>query len=486
MIQRKLFSSVRLDKKWIIAVGLEIHAQLKTRTKLFSRAPARFGAEVNSDLEPFDLALPGSQPRINSYAVLLAVKAALAFKCSINPASTFDRKHYFYPDQPAGYQITQHYNALAHDGHFTLFERDAIEQSQSIRVGIIQLQLEQDTARTMYLTSPPQTLVDLNRSGVPLIEIVTTPSLPSAKAAGAALRKIQAILRSIGASDANMESGGMRCDVNVSVTTAEDRHLGPSRRVEIKNLASGRAVMDAVDAESARQISVLKQGGTVGRETRGFDNLKKLTFVTRTKETTTDYRYMPEPDLGPICITEDFITKSLESLGELPDEKLDRLLLPPYSLHLNDARVLLNDDQTYQYYQDVLDCVNNSQEAPRMVANWIVHELQGRNRVMRESGREPRHVTVEQLADIIRLLLDGKLNRSAGKVILQDILDGNTHNVAIIVKEKGLGVLDDTDEIQKVLLAIMQKNEGQASKLRAGDPKIRKWFVGQAMRESKG
>lgn len=471
---------------WIVTVGLEIHAQLATPHKLFSSAQNRFSSDPNRDLAPFDAALPGTQPRLNQHAVSLAVRAALAFDCKVNPASSFDRKHYFYPDQPAGYQITQHYNPLAHHGSFSLFERDGIGQKDSIEVGIAQVQIEQDTARTTYFESPPESLVDLNRNGAPLIEVVTTPSIPSAQAAGAALRKVQAILRAVQASDASMEAGGMRCDVNVSVTTSKDRHLGPSRRIEIKNLANGRIVTDAVTAESARQIAVLSSGGTVGKETRGYDVEKRETFLTRTKETATDYRYMPEPDLHAIKISNKFLEQCRSSLPELPDAQLDRLLAAPFSLALNDARVLLQNANLKQLYDDVLQRLGSSGRTPKVVANWIVHELLGRERVMTESGKAIHSIGAEQMSSLIRMVLDGTLNGSAAKMVLQIILEGHTRTVKEIVDVRGLTATSSEEELLQIVGAIMDKSPSQASKLKSGDTRIAKWFVGQVMRETKG
>lgn len=472
--------------RWRVTVGLEIHAQLATPQKLFSHAPNRFGGEVNRDVDVLDTALPGTQPRVNRHAVLLAVRAALAFGCEVNPASTFDRKHYFYPDQPSGYQITQNYNALAHRGSFSVFERDGTGQAEAIEIGVSQLQIEQDTARTTYLDDPPQALVDLNRNGTPLIEVVTTPSIPSAKAAGAALRKIQAILRAVRASDANMEAGGMRCDVNVSVTTDSDRHLGPLRRVEIKNLASGRIVMDAVEAESARQIRVLESGGSVGKETRGYDVERRETFLTRTKETVTDYRYMPEPDLGPVRITRTFLQKCSDDLPELPDAQLDRLTGAPYGLALRDARVLAQDPLISRYYEAVLSEVGLVGTNARTVCNWIVHELFGRQRVMAESSRPIHRVTETQLAELVSLVIADKLTGAAGKIVLQTILDGNENETGAIVEQLGLAASFSAADLAQVVDGIMEKNGQQAQKLREGDVKIKKWFVGQVMRATKG
>lgn len=488
MICRASYSTLKRDSPshWRVLVGLEIHAQLATPSKLFSPAPNRFGGKINRDLAPFDVALPGSQPLLNKHAVLLAVRAALAFGCQVNSASTFDRKHYFYPDQPAGYQITQHHNALAHHGSFSLFERDGTDQEEPIRVGIAQLQVEQDTARTTYFDTPPQSLVDLNRNGAPLIEIVTTPSIPSAKAAGAALRKIQAILRAVHASDANMEAGGMRCDVNVSVTTAMDTHLGPSRRVEIKNLASGRIVTDAVAAESARQIRALSNGGSVGKETRGYDVEKRETFLMRTKESATDYRYMPEPDLQAIKISDHFLKKCRDQLPDLPDAQLDRLLAAPYNLAIKDARVLLQDSATIRFYEDVLQRVGMKGGSPRTVGNWIIHELFGRKRVMAESGQVIHSVTVDQLSSLVSMVLDSSINGAAAKIVLQKMLDGDSRATHAIVDSMSLTSSMSAEEIRKLCEVIMGKSPEQTSKLKSGDKKIVKWFVGQVMRETKG
>lgn len=487
MLRRRCYSSLASrPSPWVVTVGLEIHAQLDTPSKLFSKANNRFGGTINQDLDDFDVALPGSQPQINSHAILLAVRAALAFTCKVNPASTFDRKHYFYPDQPAGYQITQNYNALARDGSISLFERDGLDQAEPIVVGISQLQLEQDTGKTMYFDDPPMSLVDLNRNGTPLIEIVTTPCIPSAKAAGVAVRKIQSVLRAVHASEANMEAGGMRCDVNVSVTTEHDRHLGPSRRVEIKNLASSRIVTDAVAVESRRQINILEAGGTVGKETRGYDIDKRETFLTRTKESAVDYRYMPEPDLPSVVITEEFLEQCLQDLPELPDALLDRLQSEPYNLALKDARVLLQDKSLLLYYEAVLQQVGLRGKSAKIVSNWIVHELLGRRRVMQEMGKESSEIGVQSMATIIQYVIESTITGASGKLVLQAIMEGDKRSVAQIVHEKGLAMSTDLGALQDVIAKILEDHPPQAAKLRGGDIKIKKWFVGQAMKQTKG
>ncbi len=234
---------------------------------------------------------------MNKHAILLSLRAAIALNCQVIGTSSIDRKHYHYPDQPIGYQITQKYSPFASAGWIDILPRDGVPGRETLRVGISHVQIEQDTAKTVYHDPPPCTLIDLNRNGSALVEIVTTPSIPSAGAAVAVLKKIQSILRSVGASSANMEAGGMRCDVNVSVTTEDSRHLGPSRRVEIKNLASFRVVQDAIEAEAERQVACITTGRPLRQETRGYDVSEKVTFVMRIKDTAMDYRYMPEPDL---------------------------------------------------------------------------------------------------------------------------------------------------------------------------------------------
>ncbi|ORY76657.1 GatB/GatE catalytic domain-domain-containing protein [Protomyces lactucae-debilis] len=500
---------------WKTTVGLELHAQLATPLKLFSQARQRFAGPANQDIEPFDIALPGSMPHLNTHAVLLAVRAALALQCQVNMSSTFDRKHYIYPDQPAGYQITQHYNALAHAGLIHLSSRDESSLQQEIDVTILQIQLEQDTAKTLYFeahdaadpSSTDEILVDANRSGSALIEIVTGPALPSGRAAAACLRKIQAILKAIGASDASMDTGALRCDVNVSV--AHQDQTTPSQRVEIKNLASARAVMNAVDAEARRQIEELERGGIIASETRGYDVAGGITFKIRDKETTTDYRYMPESDLPPIALDDIFLATCRKHLAELPDAVLDRLTAKPFSLQLRDVRVLEADRNLLGVYEDVLSTAQTRlankvdkkamDKLPRTVAAWLVHDLVGRQNIIRETQPEASTgdlmPTTKQLADLIISVIAGDITRQSGQQVLSMLLSQfqASQSVQSLVEQHGLALAQGDGAsaashalVKEALKQIMQQNPAQTAKLHGGDPKIVNWFLGQVLRRIKG
>jgi aspartyl-tRNA(Asn)/glutamyl-tRNA(Gln) amidotransferase subunit B len=496
-------------------VGLELHAQLATPTKLFSNARQRFAGPTNEDLAPFDVALPGSLPKLNPHAVLLAVRAALALQCQVNRSSTFDRKHYIYPDQPAGYQITQHYNALAQSGTVRLFPRDEPTLRSPLDVPILQIQLEQDTAKTMYLEahdvadpdSDSEILVDANRSGTALIEIVTGPALPSGRAAAACLRKIQAILKSIGASDASMDAGGLRCDVNVSVM--KDGQTSTPQRVEIKNLASARAVMYAVDAEARRQIEVLSSGGLVAQETRGYDVAGGITFKIRDKETTTDYRYMPEPDLPPILLDEKFLEQCRSNMAELPDTLLDRLTSIPLSLQIKDARVLEADRPLLSLYEAVVSSASGKltgkvdakslEKLPRTVAAWIIYDMLGRQNAIRDAQTVPdaAHVPTpseSQLTDLIVAVLGGKITRQSGQRVLGMLLaEDSQAKVSQLIDQHSLALASGVEAsaasqamAREALSQIMEANPSQTAKLRAGDSRIVNWFLGQILRRVKG
>lgn len=463
-----------------LTCGLEIHCQLSTSTKLFSLARNTFAAKPNSQVAFFDAALPGTQPNLNLGAVLLAVKAALALNCSVHARSSFDRKHYFYPDQPNGYQITQHYHPLASGGHVQLLKRDGVEES---KIGIIQVQLEQDTGKSIYAKhGVGRTLVDLNRTGSPLIEIVTTPSIHSTLAAGVALSKIQGILRAVGASEANMESGQLRCDVNVSVANSS----GTGQRCEIKNLASVRNVMDAVSAEFIRQSMVMEEGGEVLNETRGFDAVNCKTFRLRGKEGEVDYRYMPEPDLPPILLDETFIAKCKAALGELPDATFDRITSPPYSLQVNDARALMTDRVKLAFYEQVTTLLQGNEKAQRMASSWIMHELFGRLGIM-ELAFGKSTVDAARMANLISSVQQGDITRSAGKSVLMAMLDGDADSVLSIIKKLNLGAVSATEiDLKAICEASMARNPKQAAQLKAGKAALVQWFVGQIMRETRG
>lgn len=373
---------------WELTVGIEIHAQLNTAHKLFSPAITSFNDPPNTHVAPFDLALPGSQPLFQPATLIPAVRAALALNCSIQPVSRFDRKHYFHWDQPSGYQITQFYEPFAKDGFITLYARDGIaaEDGEEIKVGIKQVQMEQDTAKTTAQPGDVQWL-DFNRVGVPLIEIITLPEIHHPATAAALVRKVQMVLASVDACVSGLEEGGLRADVNVSVRRTDDPSGKLGTRTEIKNLSSFKAVEDAIIAERDRQIKLLEEGGEVKGETRGWSLGSTETRRLRGKEGEVDYRYMPDPDLGPVVIGEDLVARLRETMGVLPDQEADQLM-ERYNLSAKDALslMLLDGGARIQYFYNVLDfleerLVADGQAVPEgaehatLAANWCLHEL---------------------------------------------------------------------------------------------------------------
>ncbi|KFY10829.1 hypothetical protein V492_04822, partial [Pseudogymnoascus sp. VKM F-4246] len=378
---------------WELTVGIEIHAQLNTPTKLFSAASTAPSRTPNTNVTPFDLAIPGTQPIFQPTTLIPAVRAALALNCTIQNTSTFDRKHYFHWDQPAGYQLTQFYRPFATDGHITLYEHDGIspEDFPEITIGIKQVQMEQDTAKTLTTTSDDGTeshLIDYDRVGTPLIEIITHPHLHHPRTAAALVRKIQTLLHSVNACVIGMESGGLRADVNVSVRPREsassDAVLG--QRTEIKNLSSYKSIRDAIIAERTRQIGVLEEGGVVLGETRGFSVGDLETRRLRAKEGEVDYRYMPDPDIAPVIIGEDLVERLSETLGTLPDAEII-FLTKQYGISIKDALslVALENGGRAEYFYAVVEELRalNPESATegvvdplaRKAGNWVLHEL---------------------------------------------------------------------------------------------------------------
>jgi aspartyl-tRNA(Asn)/glutamyl-tRNA(Gln) amidotransferase subunit B len=386
-------SNQKLDD-WELTVGIEIHAQLNTERKLFSAASSTINDIPNTRVALFDVAMPGSQPTFQKETLIPALRAAMALNCNIQKTSRFDRKHYFHWDQPSGYQITQYYEPFAKDGYITLYAHDGIAEAdgEKIKIGIKQIQMEQDTAKTM---SEPDGLhlLDFNRVGLPLIEIITLPQIHHPSTAAALVRKIQILLSSVDACVLGMQSGGLRADVNVSVRRrdADGSHeysgvKGLGQRTEIKNLSSFKAVEDAIIAERDRQIEVLEAGGVIEGETRGWTIGSTQTKRLRGKEGEVDYRYMPDPDLGPVIIGQDVLDHIGATLGILPDQELD-ILVEQYGLSVKDAMslVALNDGQRVEYFYKVVDELlklsndNDSKKTGKMVGNWVLHEMGGLN-----------------------------------------------------------------------------------------------------------
>ncbi len=433
---------------WELTVGIEIHAQLNTSRKLFSPAPNSFDDDPNSQVAYFDVAMPGSQPIFQPETLIPAIRAALALNCDIQRVSRFDRKHYFHWDQPAGYQITQFYEPFAKHGHITLYPRDgiAVEDGNGVRVDIQQIQMEQDTAKTT-LKAEGRHWLDFNRAGAPLIEIITKPQIHHPATAAALVRKIQSILHSVDSCVSGMETGGLRADVNVSVRRADDLLAPLGTRVEIKNLSSLKAVEDAIMAERDRQIALLTGGEAVLAETRGFDG--DSTLYLRGKEGAVDYRYMPDPDLGPVIISEDLVERLKTSTGVLPNTAIDELV-NDYGLSETDAVALslLENGGRAQFYYDVVDALEQrlqregegahrkpsaggGEQHRVLAANWILHVL-GSLTSKRNSGGD-LEMTVEgtcripaaDLADILLYLYQRRITSAVAKELLHAVFRGD-------------------------------------------------------------
>ncbi|CAJ0751786.1 9648_t:CDS:10 [Entrophospora sp. SA101] len=424
----KLRKSTNLNlDEWEAIIGLEIHAQINSKTKLFSSSSTLFNEPVNTNISLIDAAFPGTIPRLNSKCVDHAIATSLSLSGNVQLVSFFDRKHYFYPDLPAGYQITQHYAPISIGGKICLSKLDGLEYDAQIRIK--QIQLEQDTGKS---THDVMTLVDLNRAGVGLMEIVTEPDIRTSKEAGLALRKLQLLLRTIGSSDGNMEEGSLRCDVNVSV----HKHGTPfGTRCEIKNLNSVKFLMLAIDAEIYRQIQELIKGNSIIQETRGYDVPANKTFKLRTKETLTDYRYMPESDLPPLLLTKKHITKIFDSLPELPDNKKKRLL-EQYNLSIHEVSKNRNSQH---------------------VINFIIHELFG---VLNLKGLKfyQNPVLIEQLGSLIDCVNNNEISGKIARKVLMMMVDGDTRLPKDIIIEKSWQQLSDIDELEKLCKSVLKEN----------------------------
>ena len=455
---------------WEVVVGCEVHAQVVSKAKLFSGAGTAFGAEPNSQASLVDAAMPGMLPVINQVCVEQAVRTGLALGAKINLTSVFDRKNYFYPDLPAGYQISQFSQPIVGRGEIRL----DLEGGASCSVGITRLHLEQDAGKSLHDRDPKATLVDFNRAGIALMEIVSEPDMRSPEEAGAYMRKLRSILRTIGTCDGNMEEGSMRCDVNVSVRRP-GAPLGT--RTETKNVNSIRFVMRAVAYEARRQIEVIKGGGQVVQETRLFDPVKGETRPMRTKEESHDYRYFPDPDLLPLTLEQDWVDAIGAALPELPDARKNRFVAD-YALSADDAGQLVAERESADYFE----AAARGRDA-RLAANWVIHDLFGQlNRTGRDIGDSP--VSAEALGGLLDLIADGTISGRIAKDVFIEMFNSG-RDAAAIVEAQGLRQMSDESEIEAIVDALVAGNPGQAAQY-AGNPKVIGWFVGRVMKATKG
>ncbi|WP_298725351.1 Asp-tRNA(Asn)/Glu-tRNA(Gln) amidotransferase subunit GatB [uncultured Ferrovibrio sp.] len=456
---------------WEVVIGMEVHAQVTSKAKLFSGAATAFGAEPNHQVSLVDAAMPGMLPVINRYCVEQAVRTGLGLKAQINLHSVFDRKNYFYADLPQGYQISQYKQPIVGAGKLILDMPDGSTRE----IGITRLHLEQDAGKSLHDQSPRESFIDLNRSGVALMEIVSEPDMRNAEEAGLYLKKLRTILRYLGTCDGNMEEGSMRADVNVSVRRPGEPF---GTRCEIKNVNSVRFVQQAIEYEARRQIEILEDGGKIDQETRLFDTSKGITRSMRSKEEAHDYRYFPDPDLLPLELDPAWVEQIRKSLPELPDEKkarfIEKLGLSPY-----DASVLVAEKESADFYEAVAKGRDG-----KLCANWVITEYFG---ALNKSGKSMAEFTItpEKLGGLIDLIADNTISNRLAKDVFALMVETGK-DAATIVEEKGMKQVTDTGAIEKVIDEVMAANADKVAEYRAGKEKLFGFFVGQTMKASGG
>ena len=457
--------------KYEVVIGLEVHAQVLSDSKLFSTSATKFGSEPNTQVSLVDAAFPGMLPVINEYCIKQAVKTGIGLNAKIHKKSIFDRKNYFYADLPQGYQISQYKDPIVGEGNVIL---DLPSGPKSI--GIERLHLEQDAGKSIHDIDPGSTLVDLNRSGVALMEIVSKPDLRSPEEVNLYIKKLRSIMRYLGTCDGNMQEGSLRADVNVSVRKFGDDKFGT--RCEIKNVNSIKFMQMAIEYEAKRQVELLEEGGKIDQETRLFDTKKNQTRSMRSKENAHDYRYFPDPDLLPLEFNDEYIENIKKEIPELPDQKKNRFIekfkLTPY-----EATILVSDLDTSKYFESVIE-----KSDIKLSANWITGELfallNEKNLEISESPIGPQN-----LSKLLNLISDGTISGKIAKTVFE-IMSKDEEYPNVIVKEKGLKQESDPKALEVLIQKVLSSNEDKVKEYKSGKDKLFSFFVGQAMKESKG
>jgi aspartyl-tRNA(Asn)/glutamyl-tRNA(Gln) amidotransferase subunit B len=459
---------------WETVIGLEIHAQLATASKIFSGASTKYGASPNTQASLVDLGYPGVLPVLNGEAVRMAVKFGLATHCEIARRSVFARKNYFYPDLPKGYQISQYELPIVHGGHVDVL----LEDGSMRRVSIVRAHLEEDAGKSLHEDFAGMSGIDLNRAGTGLLEIVSAPDLRTAQEAGAYMRKIHALVRYLEICDGNMQEGSFRCDANVSVRRFGDTKLGT--RTELKNLNSFRFVEKAIEIERDRQIELIEGGGKVTQETRLFDPDRGETRPMRSKEEANDYRYFPDPDLLPVAVDEALIERVRATLPELPDAKRERFT-STYSLPAYDAGVLTADKRLADYFEAV---AKSTKAAPKIAANWVMGELAS---ALNRTGVDidASRVSAATLAALLDKLEAGTISGKIAKEVFEAVWNGEG-SVDAVIEKRGLVQISDTAAIDKLVAEVIAANPTQVEQFRAGKQQVLGFLVGQVMKASKG
>ena len=455
--------------QWEVVIGLEVHAQVTSNAKLFSSSSTKFGSDPNSQVSLVDAAMPGMLPVINKYCVEQAVRTGLGLKAKINNFSKFDRKNYFYADLPQGYQISQFKFPIVGEGEIVL------DMPYGTKVvGIERLHLEQDAGKSLHDQDPQNSFVDLNRSGVALMEIVGKPDLRSPEEVAQYVKKLRSIMRYLNTCDGNMDEGSLRADVNVSVRKAGTTELGT--RCEIKNVNSIKFMQQAIEYEAKRQVEIIEEGGKIDQETRLFDTKKIETRTMRSKEDAHDYRYFPDPDLLPLILDQEFVNKIKDSLPELPDEKKVRLM-NDFGLSIYDASIVISDQDISEYYEEV---AKNSDY--KLAANWMIVELFG---VLNKEGKEIKDspVSAKNLSKLINLIKDNTISGKIAKTVFEEMVK-NDQDPDKIVEDKGLKQQSDPKELEKIIETIVKNNQDKVEQYKSGKDKLFGFFVGQAMKET--
>lgn len=457
---------------WEVVMGLEVHAQITSQSKLFSGAAVEFGSEPNQNVSLVDAAMPGMLPVINAYCIEQAVRTGLGINAHINRVSVFDRKNYFYADLPQGYQISQYLDPIVGKGSLTIDLKDGTSRT----IGITRLHLEQDAGKSLHEHSPKFSFIDLNRAGVALMEIVSEPEIRTPEEAAAYVKKLRSILLYLGTCDGDMEKGNLRCDVNVSVRRVGDPELGT--RCELKNLNSIRFLTKAIEFEANRQVEILESGGKIIQETRLFDSGTGETRTMRTKEDAHDYRYFPDPDLLPLELSEEFIENIRKTLPELPDQKKQRYIeqmgLSPY-----DASVIVAEKETADYFEEVV-----KHHDPKLASNWITAELFGRlNKLGVEIADSP--ISTTQLSGLLALIEDNTISGKIAKTVFDKMFESGKP-AKQIVEEEGLVQVTDTGAIEKAIDEVIAANPDKVAEYKSGKDKLFGFFVGQTMKATGG
>ncbi len=456
---------------WEMVIGLEVHAQVISNSKLFSGASTNFGSEPNHNVSLVDAAMPGMLPVLNEECVKQAVRTGLGIKAAINLYSVFDRKNYFYADLPQGYQISQLYHPIVGEGTVIL----DLEGGETREVGVERIHLEQDAGKSIHDQDPTRSFIDLNRTGVALMEIVSKPDLRSPEEAGAYVRKLRSIMRYLGTCDGNMDEGSMRADVNVSVRRPGEEF---GTRTETKNVNSIRFIMQTIEIEAKRQVEILENGGTIDQETRQLDVANNTTHPLRSKEEAHDYRYFPCPDLLPLTLEQSFVDELAKDLPELPDPKKERFI-SELGLSAYDAGVLVAERETANFFE----AVAKGRDA-KLAANWVMGDFFG---ALNKSGKDlaDSPVSAEGLGGLIDLISDGTISGRIAKEVFEAMWESGK-SAGDIVEEKGLKQISDTGAIEAIIDEIIANNPSQVEQVRGGNEKLIGWFVGQTMKASGG